>query len=180
MILLTPIEKLPDRPSALIRIGLNDLAECERDPRYRTGNEWNRWNPRVKPTHGRTGGHWEDDGFVLNIMWNDDDMPWDYLWHRRCGDICLVCLAGAMMAKSCLAPWGENYTPDDFDEDCRRKLMTVDALRQGHIHRALIDILGLPRNPLDVERRITPYAKDRRVFFRQMTRLADDLEAHDL
>jgi hypothetical protein len=185
MKLLTPIERLPDRPSYLIRSALLDIADCERDRRYATALTFEERKPRWRPARGFGGGAWNspaasDDRIYTYVLWNEDDFLWDFLWHSLQGEVCAVCMAGAVMAKSCFAPWGEDLTPDNFDADTRKKLMALDALRQGHVHRALITILDLGRNPIEVERRIIPYAQHRPSFFRQMGMLADDLEAHDL
>jgi hypothetical protein len=149
MMLLVPIEKLPDRPSALVRAALADIEECERDQRYS----------------------------IESI-----DEFWERQWHRLSKDraTCNVCAAGAVMAKSLYVNWGETCTPDDFEQDTRKKLMALNEFRQGDIHTALVHIMGYAKNPLEVERRITPYAQSRRLFFRQMNLLADDLEAHGL
>lgn len=154
MILLVPIEELPDRPSELIRRGLMDISECSRDFRYQ-----------------------------VDIFAEENNIDfWDSVWHRlnRSKKACLVCMAGAVMAKSLYVEWGRNYTPDDFEPDTRKKLMALEALRQGEINVALTQILELPNNPLEVERKIVPYAQSRKLFCRQMTILADDLEAHGL
>jgi hypothetical protein len=149
MKLLVPIQKLPDRPSHLIRAALLDAAECERDPRYCVE---------------------DPNGF------------WNRAWHLLATDRkrCLVCLAGAVMAKSLYVSWGDSYSPEDFEPDTKKKLMALNEFRRGDIHRALVYVLELPKNPLEVERRITPYAQNRRQFYRQMSALADDLEEHAL
>jgi len=105
---------------------------------------------------------------------------WDRDWHTLRNKTCMVCMAGAVMAKSLLASWGETYKPNDFDHDTEKKLMALNEFRLGGIHTALVRILELPNNPLEVERRITPYAQSRRLFMRQMSLLADDLEKHGL
>lgn len=156
MKLLIPIERLSDRPSYLIRGALLDMSECEKDKRYSVEDP-DFWNLRWHQKHVRRSRH----SHLGNV-------------------ICNVCMAGAVMAKSCLAPYGETWTPDDFDEDTKKKLMALNELRQGDIHTALIHILELSNNPLEVERKITPYAENKKLFCRQMEILADNLEAHGL
>lgn len=106
---------------------------------------------------------------------------WEHAWHRlnRKGK-CVVCMAGAVIAKSLYVEWGREVTPEHFEPDTKKKLMALNEFRQGGIHTALVHILEHRNNPLEVERKITPYAESPRLFFRQMHMLADDLAAAGL
>jgi len=158
---LLPTEKMPDRPSEMIRLAMLDISECSRDFRYEVEE------PRISS--------WD-------LFFHHVDDFWDHVWHRPIPNkgTCLVCMAGAVMAKSLFAPWGYEWTPFDFEKITREKLIALEAFRNGNINIALIDILGHSNNPLEAERKIVPYTKSRRLFFRQMEKLADDLEEHGL
>lgn len=62
-------------------------------------------------------------------------------WHTG-EDICRVCLAGSVIAKSLNIPKWLKTNPDKFDRGIRRKLKALDALRLGDIESALYLLKG--------------------------------------
>lgn len=129
------VDKLPDRPSKLIRLGLRDLRKVERDARYRVDM-------------GR--------------------------FHVPVGRVCEVCLAGAVMACSLkvprsrfIVPWGERSFVSSID----KKLSALDDFRLGNISKGCVS-MGVDTRVQD--RVICPYDSDKRQFYVDMCRLANE------
>lgn len=136
------MNKLPNKPSALIRVAIEDLIKCEQDSRY------------------------------------DVNMG---IWHGgtyRQGDLCSVCLAGAVMAQELEALPKDDLDPFDFKEI--NKLLALDAFRVGCISSGLnyMDTDAPPSIPITMEvsqyKSSNSYLKDR--FKYDMLNMADMLE----
>jgi hypothetical protein len=103
-------------------------------------------------------------------------------WITPAGDVCHVCLAGGMAARRCnmnvRGLWhpGSPYEEDNAS-DVDRIMYAINAFRQGNICGGL-GHLGLKRPPgfADNDRYIPRYVDDRKGFYRELGRLADDLE----
>ena len=141
------------RPSALIRVGLADLAQVEEDPRYRVDFAvWHR--PRG---------------------WR----PWDG------GTVCLVCMAGSMMAMSLGADPAQECKPRHYPEPIRSRLEAIDDFRAGQAGEALatmgIDPRAYEATVWSIEDAWTAdYEDDRGVWAAQMERMARVLERAEL
>lgn len=53
---------------------------------------------------------------------------------------CAVCLAGAVIAKTCKTSYKKDLMPGDFFENEVKKFNALDLVRQGEIFRALIKL----------------------------------------
>lgn len=82
------------------------------------------------------------------------DMGW---WHDTSifTDKCVICMAGAVMAKSLGAAPTNSMKPHWYDRDTHTKLEAIDDLRTGYVDRALslMDISGA----ITQNRTVTPY-----------------------
>lgn len=96
-------------------------------------------------------------------------------WHTPEAFRCQVCLAGAVMAKELKIPFYVTADPDAFDDDTFKKLGALDNFRRGKVLAGL-GSMGLWKNTIPPAIPITPYKDDVTGFYRDMNRLADDLE----
>jgi len=132
---------LPDRPSELIRVALDDLEKCEADPRYETHM---------------------------------------YSWHDPHDGKCLVCMAGAVMAKRLGAPPALSLAPYSYDFQTARKLRAIDYGRCGLLDEMLFQLnIERPKElPSYID--VAYYDDDPAAFKSDMRKLAELLEAHGL
>ena len=161
-------DKLPDKPSELIRLALADLEWCEDNEDYRINMDtWHRFEGMETP------------------MGEDNE---------HC---CEVCMAGAIMAHTLELPRTTDARPGDFiNENTQRKLVAIDNLRSGSVKTAL-ECMGIENDAAleaimhDPELSLSPPSArrvcipeycycDRDKFDEAMHRLADILEQHDL
>ena len=139
---------LPDRPSELIDIALEDLEAVEKDPKYRVNmSAWHRPDP------------FSGDG------------------------MCVVCLAGAVMARRTAKglPRDFSFKPSDYGPRNFVRLHALNDLRTGDVEDAL-GALGLEK-PRGMRSwySIPDYEVERpSKFKRAMRRLARRLEAAGL
>ncbi len=100
------------------------------------------------------------------------------VWHTPSNNVCYVCLAGAVMAKTLRIPNDRWYSPEQ--SVYRKQLSALDAFRSGLIARGL-SYLSLTR-PAILPRfiDIPEYCEDREAFHKAMLGLADLLESHSL
>lgn len=68
-------------------------------------------------------------------------------WHQSNGDLCKVCFAGAVMARSLKCSPQESFNETDFDIDTTIKLQALNEIRVGHIGIAL-NMLNIPNHSL--------------------------------
>lgn len=106
-----------------------------------------------------------------------------WTWHTGqlfSDEVCAVCLAGSVMAKSLDASNADHYTPNDFGRN-RNKLVALNCLRIGGYGRALRKLnkgrtmetaFGIKPG---MERPIRSYEQNRDGFFEDMTKFAWDL-----
>ena len=99
------------------------------------------------------------------------------VWHEPCGEVCEVCLAGAVMAGTLGADVGEYSTPDDFSEGIPYKLRALSYFRTGDISRGL-RYLGIKSRP-EWMISVCRYRENPDRFKRDMLELADTLEIYD-
>jgi len=137
--------KLPDTPSALIRVALADLKKCEAMPGYRID---------MTTFHTPTSN-----------------------------DVCLVCLAGAVMAQTLGVMKGGYSTPAHCPEELE-KLIALDCFRVGDVEMGLCELgIEAPQDLLELwrgELEFTDYHDDPAQFHQDMEALAKELEAHGL
>ena len=106
---------LPDVPSELILLALHDLELCEKDPRYSIEmSEWH--NPAYQNSVVGT----------LNMRLNFE--------------VCAVCLAGSVMAKTLNTAIDERRYPQNFNEE--KKFWALEHFRSGELSEGL-DALGI-------------------------------------
>jgi hypothetical protein len=101
-------------------------------------------------------------------------------WHEYEAGYCHVCLAGAVMAGTLKVPASLTVTPKHFDTDTSRKLLAIDAMRDGNVDEAASWIYNdgaLEERGRGMDRDIAAYRANPLQFKRDMARLADDLEA---
>lgn len=112
------MSELPDKPSDLIDMSLEDLTEVERDPDYQVCMD-----------------HW-------HVARSPRRLP------------CLVCLAGAVIARRLDVSPDIYCNPAFFGAATRNKLYALDCFRRGDVAQGLLyaldmkeaefDALGLP------------------------------------
>lgn len=77
-------------------------------------------------------------------------------WHSPVwGDVCYVCLAGAVMAQSLSADPAAERLPSDYPEPTDIALSALEHLRQGRVAYAL-EVLGYDPPPLLPEKVYVP------------------------
>lgn len=109
---MRPTIELPNKPSDLLEVAINDFEKIVADPRYSI-----RMTVWHVPAHNSSD--WQQS--------NDTDK-------------CQVCLAGAVMA--CRGTdIATAIIPDDFDQITHKKLEVIDKMRCGDFGLAL-DMLG--------------------------------------
>ena len=108
------------------------------------------------------------------------------IWHSGTegNEICKVCLAGAVLAKT--IEWDINEysvcSEKDFEDDkeLADKMIALDYFRTGEIHGALC-YLDMDQkyfeDKIEEFRKIPDYHDDREGFYEEMVNLASDLQA---
>lgn len=95
---------------------------------------------------------------------------------------CVVCLAGAVMAKSLHAEPDQARIPEHFEHDTCDKLVALDAFRRGHIIKALhmmhVRTPGHPLVPLSMH--VTGYHESPEQFKADMREVVRVLEGAGL
>ena len=105
------------------------------------------------------------------------------VWHQpgRGDGICLVCLAGAVMARTLGTKATDSALPGDFRDDVRThgKLLALDEFRCGRVGAGLSEALGRREQAWHdrYDRAVTLYELDPKGFYEDMETLAADLEA---
>lgn len=148
---LTLNERLPNKPSELLRVALNDLKAAERDPRY---------------TIDMTDWHVPRDKEGLRLFEGED---------MEAGSSCAVCLAGSVMRQS----FDGNYKlcPDDFTLKISGNLEAIDCLRRGQVEDAYYHLgRDKPVNVIDDYEGIPEYDEGKRGFYKAMDGLIKYLE----
>ena len=146
-----PVKALPDKPSALIRLALRDLEKVERSRSYKV-----------------------DMG-----SWHMPEVKW-----------CRVCFAGSVMAMSLNAERARFLGPPDFPKEAH-KLDALDRFRSGSVRYGLEDfgvaasrtrrvLRALAAREGRLDRGVTPYDVDPKLFKHDMRRLATLLAKHGL
>lgn len=136
------MNKLPDKPSELIVVALNDLKKCEAD---------NRYDVRMSA--------WHQPGFIYAAD-RKSKLP-----------VCFVCLAGAAMAQTLQSGIRKDLVPTKFDNDTANKLRALNYFSQGCIYVALsaMDIKADYKLLLYQQVTVTEYNYDKpRVFHKEM------------
>lgn len=104
-----------------------------------------------------------------------DMTKWHAVWPQEVTkEICCVCLAGSVIAKTLGATPDRSMTPGDFDEGMA--LGALDYFRRGEIHEGFITLdLYLPKKiPETIS--ITLYNESKIKFHKDMRDLANMLE----
>ena len=102
-------------------------------------------------------------------------------WHvPSTGDVCEVCMAGAVMAKTLKADRFKRRTPAGFETDTQNKLMALDDFRTGDLTHAL-KALGI-RRPRSLASKIwvARYDTDRKLFKKDMQDIIEALKGEGL
>lgn len=143
--------KLPEKPSALILLALNDLAAVEKMKNYEIDMEtWHDPSVVFLPTGGPT-------------------------------TTCTVCFAGSVMVRSLKANPSEIKVPECFNKTTQRKLNALNSLRVGCIRDAIEDLDLDPNSyfaPENVD--IHPYDQNKKYFKQDMRQLAENLKRNGL
>jgi len=147
--------QLPDKPSELIFLALDDLKKSERSKKYSVNMDV--WHGPYNP---------EDSMYA-------DEKDFE-------SGKCSVCFAGSIMAHSLDGDINKNYELDSFPAESN-KLDSLDYFRKGNIQHAFEcfyeeDVTVL--NPEYFERDIVRYADDPALFKKEMRKLATDLAKH--
>jgi len=89
-------------------------------------------------------------------------------------DQCVVCLAGATMAKTLNKAPTDALSPSSFNRKVKNQLLGLDEFRTGRARYAL-KLFGVRNAPYDFDREIADYETDRLQFYRDLRKLARDL-----
>lgn len=97
-------------------------------------------------------------------------------WHQpNQRDVCYVCLAGAVIAKSLSVQKDHRAEPDDFEVEVGDKLHAINSFRTGDVNTGLVSLglkpIDLPRKDMVGYTRASPQQ-----FHKQMGLLAQELE----
>lgn len=153
--------KLPNKPSALIRLAIADLTAAEKSKKYAI-NMWD-WH----------------------IARGDFDEAVDGNHKKVLGTACAVCFAGSVMALTLKASPAKNKEPEEFDLATTSKLYALNCFRIGNIHEGFQEMgLDLPTQADDWKRvvnipetvGIVDYESDPPQFKKDMRELAAKLE----
>lgn len=103
-------------------------------------------------------------------------------WYtKKYDDVCMVCLAGAVMAQTLKVELNNNEIayPDQFEHHTSLQLFAIDNLRTGQIFKAFgaLKLKHLLFLPMSV--RITPYAASRSQFKSDLQNLIALLKKHN-
>lgn len=143
---------LPEKPSALIRVALADMAKCEASENYEINM-----------------GSWHDA--------DSDRAFWSYEAAEKTEyEPCEVCFAGSIMAQTLEVPSTENVTPGSFPDHLGAKLHSLENFRTGDVENAFSQ-LGLNSDKgVKFDRSIERYSSSKTQFRTDMIQLANDLE----
>lgn len=125
--------KLPDKPSELLQLALNDLEAAEASGQYNIDmSYWHSPGPQGRPMRDFPGHSGDNRDVYKNSL-------------------CTVCMAGSVLAMTLeLEPTTHALVKDDdvaavnscgerallFDKDTTRKLNALNELRRGNLHSA--------------------------------------------
>lgn len=146
--------KLPDKPSELILMALEDLKQAVQDGCVVDMGQW----------------HSEQDVCIGGIDQNG-------LVQYKNKKVCAVCLAGSVMRRG--VGDKQECSVGDFPDEVQGKLESLDEFRNGYVEHGLERFFGyliggLPKGISDwVE--ITEYQDNPAKFHRDMTKLAKTL-----
>jgi len=155
-----PTTKLPDKPSALIRLAIDDITKVE----------------QMKTKYKIDMDTWHQPATTVT---DPNDFNYEYSANHDPKKRCAVCLAGSVMACTLKVDPTLDVTTDNFDKDTENKLDAIDAFRCGDLHHAF-ETLGLakkfPRYLMD-EIEMVDYSSSPKKFKEEQLHLADVLEA---
>ena len=102
-------------------------------------------------------------------------------WHiNDTSDLCCVCLAGSVMAKSLKANFYATLGPEIYNKSTKLKLFALDDFRTGDIRDGVEILFRITKNSqvdLPPDRDICDYDKDPNKFKRDMRKLANEFES---
>ena len=90
---------------------------------------------------------------------------------------CLVCLAGAVIARTLETPAWKQVNPASFTEKIHNQLRALNCFRVGDVVAGLRTIGLATWRGTYARREIPHYSQDREGFFSALHKLADDLTA---
>lgn len=165
------VRQLPNKPSALIRVAVDDLTKVERNTKYIV--DMGTWHePRTPEKYDR-----KQDMYVAQPEKTK----------------CAVCFGGSVIAGSLKVPSNEDACPyngedGDFDErfgeGTRAKLLALDSFRTGDVAYGIREFFGQDAElklPESMNRKVAAYSKRNSAKFKkQMRQLANDLERFGL
>ena len=141
---------LPNKPSELILLALQDLKSAEASEKYEIEM-----------------GNWHFPPNLISYFSSEVEIP-----------PCQVCFAGSVMAFSLEADINRYYEPNDFPGE-ERKLRSLDEFRTGHVTYGMKDFYG-NKDTIDYEEIdsyfIPHYPDNREGFHQAMADLADYLK----
>jgi hypothetical protein len=142
--------KLPNKPSAIIRTALADLAAVEKDKKYKIN--MSTWHSPID--------------YIYNEKSKNDPS-------------CEVCMAGAVIANAG-NDVNKLIHPDMFDAATENKLSAIDCFREGEIARGLDYMgIEKPRFMTGYIEMVD-YDRNKAKFKKQMNELADVFEEYGL
>lgn len=132
------MKDLPNKPSEILELALQDLDLCELDPDYK-----------------------------INMG----------QWHTG-GEICQVCLAGSILAKTIGVPKNISFDPKGFSPSIRCKMDFLEYVRLGYIGKAYNHLQR--KRPVGVfsEVSVTYYHTDPIKFKTDLRNLISHLKEH--
>ena len=103
-------------------------------------------------------------------------------WLRVVDDKCMVCLAGAVLAKtlSVVANEDGTFLINSIHPRERDKILSLDMFRRGYINEGFARFHGENYGYHHSPMHITPYETDKEQFFQDLELMADILEQEEL
>jgi len=93
---------------------------------------------------------------------------------------CEVCMAGAVLAVTVGVDPQEEFVPDTMTLDLHKKMLAINSLRMGNVHKASFTLRGTETareaaRLADLDRGMSDYHIDREAFFADVEKLIQDL-----
>lgn len=157
---IKPTKKLPDKPSDLIRLAVDDITRVEamKDKYFINMKSWH--EPAKNP--------------IKEIPLDNWAQPFNTDPDKRCA----VCFAGSVMTCTLKADKGKRYTPEKFNADTRDKLEALNDFRTGAISDGFINLgIEVPSFVRLEDVEIVQYEDNPAEFKEQMIGIADELSA---
>ena len=97
-------------------------------------------------------------------------------WHSPLGEMCHVCLAGAVMAFSLGADITEALVPEDYNAHTGGQFLALNSLRRGDVDSAVRHLSIVDHDCSHLDRDVSAYSDDPKQWHADMEKLVKDLK----